>query len=87
MHYQVESNILDFQAWSGGNAWKQVVLNSSEDVIDYVDGLLDDLFGEDANATDIDINDFLWFDLADHMEGNGYTYDSTTDSFIETEED
>lgn len=87
MYYQVESTIRDFHAWAGGNAWKQVVLNSSEDVIDYVDGLLDDLFGEDANATETDVNDFLWFDLANHMEAGGYTYDSTIDSFIETEED
>lgn len=87
MHYQVESTIRDFQAWCGGNAWKQTVLNSSEGVIDYVDGLLDDLFGEDSNASETDINDFLWFDLPELMEENGYTYDPVTDSFIDTEED
>lgn len=87
MYYQVESTIRDFQAWGGGNAWKQTVLNSSEGVIDYVDGLLDDFFGEDSNASETDINDFLWFDLPDRMEANGYTYDSATDSFIENKED
>lgn len=85
MHYQVELTIRDFQAWAGGNAWKQVVLNSSEDVVDYVDGLLDDLFGEDATETGI--NEYLWFDLPHHMTENGYTYDPATDAFIETEED
>lgn len=87
MYYQTESNIRDFDAWSGGLAWQTVVLNSSEDVIDYVDGLLNELFGEDSNATETDVNDFFWFDLADHMTENGYTYDSATDSFIETMED
>lgn len=87
MYYQTESNIRNFNAWSGGHAWQQVVLNSSEDVIDYVDSLLNELFGEDSSATETGVNDFLWFDLAEHMAGNGYTYDSTTDSFIETKED
>lgn len=87
MYYQTESNISNFNAWAGGNAWKQAVLNSSDDVIDYVNSLLDELFYEGSNATEIDINDFLWFELAEHMTENGYTYDSNTDSFIETKED
>lgn len=87
MYYQTESNIRNFNAWSGGNSWKQTVLNSSEDVIDYVNSLLDELFPEDSHATETDINDFLWFDLPDHMAENGYTYDSATDSFIENKED
>lgn len=87
MYYQTESNIRNFNAWSGGNSWKQVVLNSSEDVIDYVNSLLDDLFPEGSNATETGINDFLWFDLVNLMDENGYTYDSATDSFIETKED
>ena len=87
MYYQINSDIRSFEAWSGGNSWKQVVLNSSEDVIDYVDSLLNEFFPEDANATETDINDFLWFDLVEHMEAGGYTYDSTTDSFIENKED
>lgn len=87
MFYQINSDIRSFEAWSGGNSWKQVVLNSSEDVIDYVNSLLDELFTEDSHATQTDVNDFLWFDLAEHMSENGYTYDSATDSFIETKED
>lgn len=87
MYYQTESNIRAFQAWAGGNAWQKVVLNSSEDVIDYVDGLLDELFAEGSHATETDVNDFLWFDLPDHMDENGYTYDPATDSFIENKED
>lgn len=87
MYYQINSDIRSFEAWSGGNSWKQVVLNSSEGVIDYVDSLLNELFGEDSSATETDINDFLWFDLAEYMSENGYTYDSATDSFIETKED
>jgi hypothetical protein len=87
MYYQTESNLRNFNAWCGGNYWKQVVLNSSEDVIEYVDSLLDDYFPEDSHATETDINEFLWFDLAGHMTENGYTYDSHTDSFIENKED
>lgn len=87
MYYQTESNIRNFNAWAGGNAWKQTVLNSSEEVIDYVDSLLNELFHEDSNATETGINDFLWFDLPEYMSDNGYTYDSRTDSFIETKED
>lgn len=86
MYYQTESNIRNFNARSGGHAWKQVVLNSSEDVIDYVDSLLNEFFPEDSNATETGINDFLWFGLAEHMAENGYTYDSATDSFIENKE-
>ena len=87
MYYQISSDIRNFEAWSGGNAWKQVVLNSSEDVIDYVNSLLDELFTEDSDATQTYVNDFLWFDLAEHMAESGYTYDSATDSFIEIKED
>lgn len=87
MYYQINSDIRNFEAWSGGHAWQQVVLNSSEDVIDYVNSLLDELFTEDSGATETGINDFLWFELAEHMSENGYTYDSATDSFIETKED
>lgn len=87
MFYQINSDIRSFSAWCGGNAWKQVVLNSSEDVIDYVDSLLDELFDEDSHATETDVNDFLWFDLVGYMEEIGYTYDPATDSFIETKED
>lgn len=87
MYYQTESSIRGFQAWLGGNDWKQVVLNSSEEVIDYVESLLDELFTDDSHATETDVNDFLWHDLADHMDENGYTYDPISDSFIENEED
>lgn len=87
MYYQINSDIRNFEAWAGGNVWKQVVLNSSEDVIDYVNSLLDELFTEDSHATQTDVNDFLWFDLDEHMSENGYTYDSATDSFIENKED
>lgn len=87
MYYQINSDIRSFGAWSGGNSWKQVVLNSSEDVIDYVNSLLDELFTDDSHATETDVNDFLWFELADHMDENGYTYDHISDSFIDTKED
>lgn len=63
------------------------MLNSSDDVIDYVDSLLNELFGEDSSATETGINDFLWFDLAEHMTENGYIYDSNSDAFIETKKD
>lgn len=87
MYYQTESNIRNFRAWAGGVSWQKAVLNSSEDVIDYVNSPLDELFTEDSHATQTDINDFLWFDLVEYMSENGYTYDSATDSFIETKED
>lgn len=44
MHYQTESNNRNFRAWAGGASWQKTVLNSSEDVIDYVDSILDGLF-------------------------------------------
>jgi hypothetical protein len=87
MYYQTESNIRNFRAWAGGASWQKVVLNSSEDIIDYVELLLDELFTEDSHATETDVNDFLCFDLSDHMDENGYTYDPISDSFIENEED
>lgn len=87
MYYQTESNIRNFQAWAGGANWQKVVLNSSEDIIDYVELMLDELFTEDSHATETDVNDFLWFDLVDHMDENGYTYDPISDSFINNEED
>lgn len=87
MYYQTESNIRNFQAWAGGASWQKVVLNSSDDVIDYVDSILDELFDEDSNATETNINDFIWFGLPEHMAETGYTYDASTDTFIETKED
>lgn len=41
MYYQINSDICSFEAWAGGHSWQQTVLNSSEDVIDYVNSLLD----------------------------------------------
>ena len=87
MHYQTETNIRNFRAWAGGASWQKTVLNSSEDVIDYVDSILDELFDEDSNATESNVNDFIWFDLSEHMAEFGYTYDASTDSFIENKED
>lgn len=87
MYYQAESNIRNFRAWAGGASWQEAVLNSSEDVIDYVDSILDELFDEDSNATETNVNDFLWFGLSEHMDEAGYTYDASTDSFIYNEED
>lgn len=87
MYYQIESNIRNFHAWAGGASWQKAVLNSSEDVIDYVDSVLDELFGDDSNATETYVNDFIWFDLPEYMAEIGYTYDPATDSFIENKED
>lgn len=87
MYYQTESNIRNFQAWAGGASWQKTVLNSTEDVIDYVDSILDELFDEDSEATETGINDFIWFALPDYMDENGYTYDPISDSFINNEED
>lgn len=87
MYYQIESNIRNFRAWAGGASWQKAVLNSSEDVIDYVDSILDELFDEDSNATETSVNDFLWFGLLEHMAETGYTYDASADSFIESKED
>lgn len=86
MYYQTESNIRNFRAWAGGASWQKAVLNSSDGVIDYVDSILDELFDEDSEATETEINDFIWFGLPEHMDEVGYTYDASTDSFINKED-
>ena len=76
-HGTNSTNRKEHNVLSNFNAWQQTVLNSSEDVID---SLLNDLFTEDSDATETGVNDFLWFELAEHMAENGYTYDSATDT-------
>lgn len=55
--YYVEENLKDFKAWSGAIKTLEILkeIDRIEEVEDYIEEVMDD-------ASDTDINDFLWFE-------------------------
>ena len=55
--YYVEESLKDFKAWSGAIKTLEILkeIDRIEEVEDYIEEVMDD-------ASDTDINDFLWFE-------------------------
>lgn len=67
MEYKVESDLWDFQAWSGG-ADTLDTLKEKNDTED-VESLIEEIFSGSV-PSDTEINDFLWFErdaIAEHL--------------------
>lgn len=77
MKYLVEESLHDFQAWSGGkdtlNELKDMdVENPGMDFVDQVETLIEEAF-EGTIPTEVQINDFLWFERDYIMSYLGFT--------------
>ena len=67
MEYKVETSLYDFPAWQGGKDTLDTLIE--RDDWQAVEELIETVFF-DQDATDEDINDFLWFErdtIAQHL--------------------
>lgn len=73
MRYVVECELNRFQAWSGGKTWLEGLIDHPK-VYDYIVDLIEEseLYGDGEISTETDINDYLWFYMADDLEEAGF---------------
>ena len=67
MEYKVETSLYDFPAWQGGKDTLNTLIDRGD--CQEVEDLIETVFF-DQDATDEDINDFLWFErdaIAEHL--------------------
>lgn len=67
MEYKVESDLWDFQAWSGGADTLDTLKEKND--TEAVESLIEEIFCGSV-PSDTEINDFLWFDrdaIAEHL--------------------
>lgn len=70
MEYKVETSLYDFPAWQGGRDTLDTLIDRGD--CQEVEDLIETVFLE-QDATDEDINDFLWFERDTIAEHLGYT--------------
>lgn len=70
MEYKVETSLYDFPAWLGGRDTLDTLIDRGD--CQEVEDLIETVFLE-QDATDEDINDFLWFERDTIAEHLGYT--------------
>lgn len=73
MRYVVECELNCFQAWCGGKTWLEELVDHPK-AYDYIVDLIEeaDLCGDGEIHTETDINDYLWFYMADDLEEAGF---------------
>lgn len=73
MRYVVECGLNRFQAWSGGKTWLEELIDHPK-AYDYIVDLIEEseLYGDGEASTETDINDYLWFYMADDLEEAGF---------------
>ena len=65
MEYTIDRNLEDFDAWAGGKATLEVLIEKGD--CEQVENYINECF---EHPTDTDINDFLWFErdqIADYL--------------------
>ena len=67
MTYTIEENLENFHAWAGGKATLDVLIE--KDDCEKVEDFIEQCF---SHPTDMDINDFLWFERDQIAEYLGY---------------
>lgn len=67
MTFTIERNLEDFNAWAGGKATLDVLIEKG--VCEEVEDFIEQCF---SHPTDTDINDFLWFERDQIAEYLGY---------------
>ena len=73
----------DFEAWGGG-ASRLYALKQHHEALEFVNELLADGCAPDG-YTDVQVNDFLWFELDTLLEEYGY-YSGETDLWYDDED-
>lgn len=73
MRYVVECELNRFQAWSGGKTWLEELIDHPK-AYGYIVDLIEEseLYGDGEASTETDINDYLWFYMADDLEEAGF---------------
>jgi hypothetical protein len=73
MRYVVDCELNRFQAWSGGKTWLEELIDHPK-AYDYIVDLIEeaDLYGDGEIRTETEINDYLWFYMADDLEEAGF---------------
>ncbi len=73
MRYVVECELNRFQAWSGGKTWLEELIDHPK-AYDYIVDLIEEseLYGDGEISTETEINDYLWFYMADDLEEAGF---------------
>ena len=67
MEYMIDRSLEDFQAWAGGKATLEVLIEKGD--CEAVEDFINECFN---HPTDTDINDFLWFSRDEIAEYLGY---------------
>ena len=86
MEYRVETNLENFEAWSGGKDTLDVLIEKGD--CDEVESLIEEM----ELGTDTEINDFLWFErdfIAQHLgyeDWDEYEYGKEDDEDEEEDE-
>ena len=86
MEYKVETSLHDFPAWQGGRDTLDTLIDRGD--CQEVEDLIETVF-LDQDATDEDINDFLWFErdtIAEHLgyaDWDEYEYGKEDDEFLD----
>ena len=86
MEYKVESSLYNFPAWQGGKDTLDTLIEKGD--CEKVEDFLETIFLEE-DATDGDINDFLWFErdqIAQHLgyaDWDEYEYGEDEDETYE----
>ena len=84
MEYKVETSLYDFPAWQGGKDTLDTLIDKGDCLA--VEELIETIFLE-RDATDEDINDFLWFErdqIAQHLgyaDWDEYEYGEDEDTY------
>lgn len=75
MKYMCENELRNFQAWGGGKAVLEALLDDAyENASDHLEW-----WSEEVALTETDINDWLWFECEDYLrEECGMNLDGTT---------
>lgn len=73
MHYVVECELSRFQAWSGAKIWLKELIDHPK-AYNYIADLIEeaDSYEDGEIRTENEINDYLWFYMADDLEEAGF---------------
>lgn len=70
MVYEIEKPLADFEAWSGGKATLDFLIETGD--VYEIDVFLNDVAFGDKVPTDEEVNDYLWFERDSIAEELGY---------------
>lgn len=67
LYISKEFNLYDFKAWSGGaDRLKEII---ELDIVEDAQYYIESIFEDEKAVTETDINDVLWFEMGDFIEG------------------